>query len=141
MRKRHQAQPEEKALAGTIDISNRVQKFVDCRTKDISAPGDSILWRAIRRMGAVQACRRRGVSGASCPVRGKILNCLKADYDKIFKSEIITDLIKVLGCGVEVSEQGATRTCFRRFDLDQLRWNKVVSSVPTPTWTASRSAP
>ena len=58
------------------------------------------------------------------PVRGKILNCLKADYGKIFKSEIITDLLKVLGCGVEVQNSHAKD--MSSFDLMNLRWSKIV---------------
>ena len=58
------------------------------------------------------------------PVRGKILNCLKADYPRIFKSDVITDLMKVLGCGVEVS--GKAVKDLNQFDLNNLRWNKVV---------------
>jgi DNA gyrase subunit B len=58
------------------------------------------------------------------PVRGKTLNCLKSDYDKIFKNEIITNLIKVLGCGVEV--QGRHSKELNTFELENLRWNKVI---------------
>jgi DNA gyrase subunit B len=93
----------KKKLSGSIDLSNRIQKFVDCRSKDVSkreiyiVEGDSAL-------GACKLSRDADFQGIM-PVRGKILNCLKADYDKIFKSEIITDLIKVLGCGVEVSNK------------------------------------
>ncbi len=57
-------------------------------------------------------------------MRGKILNCLKADYPRIFKSEIITDLMKVLGCGVEVQNKHVKE--LNSFDLNNLRWNKVV---------------
>ena len=112
----------KKKLSGSMDISNRVQKFVDCRTKDVSrrelyiVEGDSA-------MGAVKLSRDAEYQGIM-PVRGKILNCLKADYDKIFKSEIITDLLKVLGCGVEV--RGKHVKDLAAFDLENLRWNKVV---------------
>lgn len=112
----------KKKLSGTLDISNRVQKFVDCRTRDISrrelyiVEGDSA-------MGSVKLSRDAEFQGIM-PVRGKILNCLKADYGKIFKSEIITDLLKVLGCGVEVSDKRAKD--MSAFDLSSLRWNKVV---------------
>ena len=112
----------KKKLSGTLDISNRVQKFVDCRTRDISrrelyiVEGDSA-------MGSVKLSRDAEFQGIM-PVRGKILNCLKADYGKIFKSEIITDLIRVLGCGVEVSDKRAKD--MSAFDLSSLRWNKVV---------------
>lgn len=112
----------KKKLSGSVDISNRVQKFVDCRTKDIDkreiyiVEGDSAL-------GACKLSRDAEFQGIM-PVRGKILNCLKADYTKIFKSEIITDLIKVLGCGVEV-EKGRGKD-LSTFDSDNLRWNKVI---------------
>ena len=111
----------KKKLAGSLDISNRVQKFVDCRTKDTSkreiyiVEGDS----------ALGACKlgRNAEFQAIIPVRGKILNCLKADYDKIFKNEIITDIIKVLGCGVEVKSKSKELSSF---NLEQLRWSKVI---------------
>ncbi len=112
----------KKKLTGSMDISNRVQKFVDCRTKDVSrrelyiVEGDSA-------MGSVKLSRDAEYQGIM-PVRGKILNCLKADYGKIFKSEIITDLLKVLGCGVEVQDKKAKDLA--AFDLGALRWNKVV---------------
>ncbi len=112
----------KKKLTATMDMTNRVQKFVDCRTKDVSrreiyiVEGDS----------ALGACKqgRDSEFQAIMPVRGKILNCLKADYDKIFKSDIITDLLKVLGCGVEVKSKANKE--LSSFDLENLRWNKVV---------------
>ena len=112
----------KKQLTGNIDISNRVQKFVDCRTKDKSrreiyiVEGDS----------ALGACKmgRDSEFQAIIPVRGKILNCLKADYDKIFKNEIITDLIKVLGCGIEIRSKH--NKDFNMFDIDNLKWDKVI---------------
>lgn len=112
----------KKKLSGNLDVANRVQKFVDCRTKDISrreiyiVEGDSAL-------GSVKQGRDSEFQ-AIMPVRGKILNCLKADFDKIFKNDIITDLIKVLGCGVEVRGKAAKELA--TFDLDSLRWSKVV---------------
>ena len=112
----------KKKLTGSMDLANRVQKFVDCRTKDPSkrelyiVEGDSA-------MGAVKMSRDGEFQGIM-PVRGKILNCLKADYSKIFKSEIITDLLRVLGCGIEVKDKHAKDLA--AFDLANLRWNKVV---------------
>ena len=112
----------KKKLTGNLDLANRVQKFVDCRSKDVDrreiyiVEGDSAL-------GACKLSRDADFQGIM-PVRGKILNCLKADYGKIFKSEIITDLIKVLGCGVEV-EKGRGKE-LSNFDLENLRWNKVI---------------
>ena len=113
---------QKKKLTEKIDIANRVQKFVDCRTKDVErrelyiVEGDSAL-------GACKQSRDAEFQGLM-PVRGKILNCLKADYPRIFKSDVITDLMKVLGCGVEVS--GKAVKDLNQFDLNNLRWNKVV---------------
>ena len=112
----------KKVLSGSIDMANRVQKFVDCQTKDISkreiyiVEGDS----------ALGSCKQGRDSNfqAIMPVRGKILNCLKAEYAKIFKSDVIIDLLKVLGCGVEIS--GKTAKGLQSFDLNALRWNKVI---------------
>ena len=112
----------KKKLTGNMDLANRVQKFVDCRTKDVTrrelyiVEGDSA-------MGSVKLSRDAEFQGIM-PVRGKILNCLKADYGKIFKSEIITDLLKVLGCGVEVHDKRAKDMA--AFDLGNLRWNKII---------------
>ena len=107
---------------GGSDMANRVQKFVDCRSRDVAerelyiVEGDSALGSCkLARDAAFQAIM---------PVRGKILNCLKAEYDKIFKSEIITDLIKVLGCGVEV--KGKASKDLSTFNLDNLRWSKII---------------
>lgn len=112
----------KKKLAGSIDLTNRVEKFVDCRSKDVNereiyiVEGDS----------ALGACKlgRDSRFQAIIPVRGKILNCLKADFNRIFKSEIIADIIKVLGCGVEV--QSKANKDLSSFNLEGLRWNKVV---------------
>jgi DNA gyrase subunit B len=112
----------KKKLSGTIDLSNMVEKFVDCRTKDVSrreiyiVEGDSAL-------GSVKLARDSEFQ-AVIPVRGKILNCLKADYTKIFKSEIITDLLKVLGCGVEVDSKANKE--LSTFNIDNFRWSKIV---------------
>ncbi len=112
-----------KKLSGNLDLSNRVNKFVDCRTKDVSrrelyiVEGDSA-------MGAVKQSRDAEYQGIM-PVRGKILNCLKADYNKIFKSETITDLIKVMGCGAELKGVKKTKD-MADFDLDNLRWSKII---------------
>ena len=112
----------KKKLSGTIDLSNMVEKFVDCRTKDVArreiyiVEGDSAL-------GSVKLARDSEFQ-AVIPVRGKILNCLKADYTKIFKSEIITDLLKVLGCGVEVDSKANKE--LSTFNIDNFRWSKIV---------------
>ena len=113
---------QKKKLTEKIDIANRVQKFVDCRSRDVErreiyiVEGDSAL-------GACKQSRDAEFQGLM-PVRGKILNCLKADYPRIFKSDVITDLMKVLGCGVEVS--GKAVKDLNQFDLSNLRWSKVV---------------
>ena len=112
----------KKTLATGNSMADRVQKFVDCRSKDVNerelyiVEGDSALGSCkLARDAAFQAIM---------PVRGKILNCLKAEYDKIFKSEIITDLLKVLGCGVEVKSKANKN--LSNFDMANLRWNKII---------------
>lgn len=112
----------KKTLQSSTDFTNRIQKFVDCRSKDTSereifiVEGDSAL-------GACKQARNAEFQ-AVIPVRGKILNCLKSEYDKIFKNEIITDLIKILGCGVEVKSKASKN--LSSFNLDMLRWSKVI---------------
>ena len=112
----------KKKLTVTMDMTNRVAKFVDCRSKDTSerelfiVEGDSAL-------GSCKQARDPNFQ-AVMPIRGKILNCLKADYTRIFKSDIITDLLKVLGCGVEVSSK--SNKDLAAFDLNNLKWNKVI---------------
>ena len=105
-----------------MDMTSRVAKFVDCRSKD-TALRELFIVEGDSALGACKQARDPDFQ-AIMPIRGKILNCLKADYDKIFKSEIITDLLKVLGCGVEVSSKSNKNLSL--FDLDMLRWNKVI---------------
>ncbi len=126
MRSRVKAENTRKTLKTTlqtkIDMTNRIQKFVDCRSKDVNerelfiVEGDSAL-------GACKQARNADFQ-AIMPIRGKILNCLKCEYDKIFKNDIITDLIKVLGCGVEMKSKAAKD--LSAFSLENLRWNKVL---------------
>lgn len=112
----------KKKLSGNLGMADRVAKFVDCRSKEVEkrelfiVEGDSAL-------GACKQARDPDFQ-AIMPIRGKILNCLKADYDKIFKSEIITDLLKVLGCGVEVKSKANKN--LSSFDMNLLRWNKII---------------
>lgn len=112
----------KKKLTGTMDVTNRVEKFVDCRSKDKSirevyiVEGDSAL-------GSCKLARDPNFQ-AIMPIRGKILNCLKADYAKIFKSDIILDLVRVLGCGIEIKSKHNKGV--ETFNLDNLRWDKVI---------------
>ncbi len=112
----------KKTLQTSNDMASRVQKFVDCRSRDVNereifiVEGDSAL-------GSCKLARDSNFQ-AIMPVRGKILNCLKAEYERVFKSEIITDLIKVLGCGVEVKNKA--NKDLSTFNIDNLRWNKVI---------------
>ena len=115
---------KESLIQNVSNLTNRIQKFVDCRSKDTSVrelfivEGDS----------ALGACKqsRNSEFQAIMPVRGKILNCLKCEYDRIFKSDIITDLIKVIGCGVEVKSKPKSGKDLVSFNLDMLRWNKII---------------
>lgn len=112
----------KKKLTGAMDVTNRVEKFVDCRTKDVErrelyiVEGDSAL-------GSCKLARDASFQ-AIMPIRGKILNCLKADYPRIFKSDVIVDLLRVLGCGVEIKSKHNNK--IDSFDIDNLRWSKVI---------------
>ncbi len=112
----------KKKLSGSIDGANRVEKFINCRSKD---PNVAELY-IVEGDSAATSCKlgRKAEYQAIMPVRGKTLNCLKSDYDKIFKSEIITDLLKVIGCGVEIKTK--KKNDVATFDLNSLRWSKVI---------------
>lgn len=112
----------KKKLTSNMDITSRVAKFVDCRSKD-NAKREIFIVEGDSALGACKQARDPDFQ-AIMPIRGKILNCLKADYDRIFRSEIITDLIKVLGCGVQVKSKA--NKDLSSFDLDNLRWNKII---------------
>lgn len=112
----------KKKLTGTIDIANRVEKFVSCRSKD---PEKRELY-IVEGDSACTSCKlgRSAEFQAIMPVRGKTLNCLKVDYARIFQSQIITDLLRVIGCGVEIS--GKVKGDLPTFDLSSLRWSKII---------------
>ena len=112
----------KKKLTGSMDFANRVEKFVNCRSKD---PEVRELY-IVEGNSALGSCKtgRSAEFQAIIPVRGKTLNCLKAPYDKIFKSEIITDLLKVIGCGVEI--KGKVKGDIVPFSPDSLRWSKII---------------
>ena len=125
-RSRENAEKTRQALKGklssNIDATNRIKKFVDCRSKDIEkrelyiVEGDSAL-------GACKLARDAEFQ-AIIPIRGKILNCLKADLNKVFSSEIIVDIIKILGTGIEVESKYAKD--LNKFDIENLRWSKII---------------
>ena len=112
----------KKKLTGTLDIANRVEKFVNCRSKD---PNLRELY-IVEGDSALTSCKlaRNAEFQAIIPVRGKTLNCLKSSYEKIFKNDIITDLLRVIGCGVEIN--GKVKGDIAPFDMEQLRWSKII---------------
>ena len=125
-RSRERAETErlsiKKKLTGTLDIANRVEKFVNCRSKD---PAIRELY-IVEGDSALTSCKlgRNAEYQAIIPVRGKTLNCMKSTYDKIFKNEIITDLLRVIGCGVEIN--GKVKGDLATFDMNLLRWSKII---------------
>ena len=126
-RSREKSEKERVNIKNTLqqkgsDMVNRVQKFVDCRSKD-PAEREVFIVEGDSALGSCKLARDANFQ-AIMPVRGKILNCLKSEYDKIFKSEIITDLVKVLGCGVEVKSKA--NKDLSTFNIENLRWNKVI---------------
>ncbi|WP_105615526.1 DNA gyrase/topoisomerase IV subunit B [Vallitalea okinawensis] len=112
----------KKTLGGKIDLNNRVKKFVDCRSKD-SEKRELYILEGDSALGACKLARDASFQ-ALMPLRGKILNCLKADYDKIFKSDIIIDLLKVIGAGVEINTKH--NKDLANFNMDNLPWNKII---------------
>ena len=112
----------KKKLSGTMDVTNRVEKFVDCRSKD-KALREIYIVEGDSALGSCKLARDPSFQ-AIMPIRGKILNCLKADYAKIFKSDIILDLVRVLGCGIEIKTKH--NKDLDTFSLDNLRWDKVI---------------
>ena len=112
----------KKKLTGTMDVANRVEKYVDCRTKD----GTRRELYIVEGDSAMGSCKlgRNAEYQAIIPVRGKTLNCLKSTYDKIFKNDIIVDLLKVIGCGVEINTK--VKGDIVPFDLDSLNWSKII---------------
>ncbi|MBR2459869.1 MAG: DNA topoisomerase [Clostridia bacterium] len=112
----------KKKLTGTIDISNRVEKFINCRTKD---PDKRELY-IVEGDSAMSSCKlgRAAEFQAIIPVRGKTMNCMKSTYDKIFKSDIITDLLRVIGCGVELDQK--VKSDIAAFDPEKLNWSKII---------------
>ncbi|MCQ2426829.1 MAG: toprim domain-containing protein [Clostridia bacterium] len=115
----------KKKLTGSLDVSNRVEKFVNCRSKDPElrelyiVEGDS----------ALTSCKlgRAAEFQAIIPVRGKTLNCMKSDYKQIFDNDIIVDLLRVIGCGVELDKKVKVKNNdIATFDLSALRWAKII---------------
>lgn len=115
----------KKKLTGSLDVANRVEKFVNCRSKD---PAVRELY-IVEGDSALTSCKlgRAAEFQAIIPVRGKTLNCLKSTYDKIFKNDIIVDLLKVIGCGAEVGTRAkGNGSEVSAFSLESLRWSKII---------------
>ena len=115
---------KENLTKNVNNLTNRIQKFTDCRSKDVSVRELFIVEGDSAKGACVQA--RNSEFQAVMPIRGKILNCLKVDYDRIFKSEIITDLLKVIGCGVEIKNKPKSGKDLVSFNIDLLRWSKII---------------
>lgn len=114
----------KKKLMSKMDtMKNRVKKFTPCRSNDNSITELFICEGDSAKTSIIEA--RDSEFQAIMPIRGKILNCLKADMSAIMKSDIIMDLIKVLGCGMDIKVRrgkGNSNT----FDINNLRWSKVI---------------
>ncbi len=113
----------KKKLMEKTDVTNKVKKFVDCRSKDpekrelFICEGDSAL-------GSLLTARDPEYQ-ALMPIRGKILNIQKASLQSVFASDIIMDLIRVMGCGIEVRGKKLPKD-IPQFDEERLKFNKVI---------------
>ncbi len=114
----------KKKLSANIDIVNRVEKFSNCRSKDVNKRELFIVEGDSAKSSCMLA--RDPDFQAIMPVRGKTLNCLKCGFDRIFKSDIIVDLLKVVGCGVEMGKSKGTGKQLSDFDPNSLKWNKII---------------
>ena len=112
----------KKLMVSVDNMNNRIKNFVDCKSKDVSKR-ELYIVEGNSALGSVKMARDSEFQGV-IPVRGKILNCLKASYNQIFKSDIIVDLLKILGCGVEIHTKH--NRDLSDFDLEKLRWNKII---------------
>lgn len=112
----------KKKLAASTDVTHRVEKFVACRSKDPDVREVYI----VEGDSAMSSCKlgRNSEFQAIIPVRGKTLNCIKASYDRIFKNDIILDLLRVIGCGVEIKTKH--KSDMVQFDINNLRWSKII---------------
>jgi DNA gyrase subunit B len=103
-------------------IGNKPKKFVDCTSKEVEkrelyiVEGDSAL-------GSCKMARDSKFQ-AIMPLRGKILNCLKEDLTTILSNEVIVDLMRVLGCGIEAKSKYIQD--LPRFDINKLDWGKII---------------
>lgn len=129
MRSRTRSEKERISLKKTMTETSgknakRVEKFVDCRSKDVSkrelfiVEGDSAL-------GSCKQSRNADFQ-AVMPLRGKIKNCQKNGIDSIMDSDIIVDLVRVFGCGISSKFKAGARKGFPSFNLDLLKWDKII---------------
>ncbi len=111
----------KKKLSGSLNTFSRPDNYIECRSKK-TEERELYIVEGLSALGSVKQARNAEFQ-ALISIRGKILNCLKTDLPRIFKSDIITDLIKVIGCGVEVKASGKG---IPPFDMSKLRFGKII---------------
>ena len=111
----------KKKLNEKIDgINNRVEGLVDCKIHGEDA--ELFICEGKSALGSV-ILARNPINQASIPIRGKILNCLKANYTDILKSQIIMDLVKAIGCGIQTDKKHKD---MENFNIKNIRYNKII---------------
>lgn len=112
-----------KELTAKIDsMGDLPSKFQRCSCKDPEktevyiVEGDSA-------KGSIVLARNKDYQ-AVMPLRGKIMNCLKESLENILNSEVIRNLLRIFGCGVEVKSKYIND--LPKFDISKLNFGKII---------------
>jgi DNA gyrase subunit B len=115
----------KKKLSEKIDnMDGRVNGLIDCKFHNEES--EVFITEGKSALGSIGLSRDPKIQ-AGYAIRGKILSCLKANYEKIFSNLVVVDLLKILGCGVEVKSKH--NKDLGNFDIKKLRYGKIVIST------------
>lgn len=110
----------KKKLSEKISINNRIEGLIDSKKHGLDS--ELFIAEGQSALGSIVLSRNPDFQ-AAIAVRGKVLNCLKSDIATVFKSPIITDLIKAIGCGIEADKKNKDLDMFNK---NNLRYGKII---------------